>query len=158
MTDRAESSRDRRAAIEEILRGEEIHNQLELRRKLRKKGFRVTQPSVSRDLAELQVIKVGGRYLPGDALVQGASPVDELEAVAEFILSGPRPAGPYMLVVKTPAGVASRVALAIDHARWPDVVGTVAGDDTLFIATSGRRAQAQLTAALGRSMREKAHA
>ncbi len=156
MPDRIGAGRQRRAIIEEILRQEEIHNQLELLKRLRRKGFRVTQPSVSRDLAELQVVKVGGRYLPGDALGGAAVAERAIEGLAGSILSCAA-AGPYMLVVKTPPGAAGQIALAIDHARWPEIVGTVAGDDTLFIATNGRRAQSRAMAVLNRLQRERVH-
>jgi transcriptional regulator of arginine metabolism len=157
MADRNDSWRERRAAIDEILRHDVVHSQAELLKKLRRRGFRVTQPSVSRDLQELQVIKANGRYLPGDALPGGDPAPAALDTVVEFVLSC-APAGPYMLVVKTPPGAAAAVASAIDHAGWPEIVGTVAGDDTVFIATPGRRQQARLQAALLRTLAESAHA
>jgi transcriptional regulator of arginine metabolism len=62
------------------------------------------------------------------------------------------------VVVKTQVGAAAPVAIAIDRAAWPEVVGTVAGDDTLFIATTGLRARKRLLARLARLMgREKVH-
>ena len=158
MPDRRENSRERRVAIEGILRRERIHSQSELLRKLRQRGFRVTQPSVSRDLSELRAAKVEGRYLPGEDLAPGRAAASGLASVAEFILDGPRAAGPYLLVVKTPAGAAAQVALAIDRVRLPEIVGSVAGDDTLFIATAGRRAQAHVSAAIARLAREHADA
>lgn len=59
-----------------------------------------------------------------------------------------QPAGPNVLVVRTPPGSASAVGLAIDAAHWPDVVGTVAGDDTLFVATANRTGQSRVAARL----------
>lgn len=159
MADRAENGRERRAAILEILRAEEIHNQLELLRRLRRRGFRVTQPSVSRDLQEIGVAKLEGRYLPSDALAgDRAARVDaRLSELAAFV-SKVAAAGPYLVVVRTAPGTASPVGLAIDDADWPEVVGTVAGDDTLFIATAGRRHQVRLCARLNVLVREASHA
>ena len=55
-----------------------------------------------------------------------------------------RPAGPHLTVVRTTIGSAQSVALAIDRSRWPEVVGTISGDDTIFIATASERAQRAL--------------
>jgi transcriptional regulator of arginine metabolism len=150
-------SEKRRRAVEEILRREPIRNQEDLRRKLRTRGFRVTQASVSRDLAELGAAKVEGRYLPSAMLAAGAATSTRLEEVSGFLV-GTRPAGPYLLVVKTPPGLASSVALALDGSEWPEVLGTVAGDDTFFIATSGRRQQARVEARLAGVRHRGTHA
>ncbi len=159
MPDRGESGRERRAAIEEILRTEPVRSQTELLSRLRRRGFRVTQPSVSRDLHELHVVKVGGRYMPADSVVAPEPHGPDLAELAGFVLTCV-PAGPNLLVVKTPAGGAQPVGLALDHADWPEVVGTVAGDDTLFVATAGRRQQVHVQARLARLAvaRETQHA
>ncbi len=156
-----EAARERRAAIEQILREHEVRSQEDLQKRLRRRGFRVTQPSVSRDLHELGVIKADGRYLPADALAgrEGAreNGGPELGEAAAYVLSWAA-AGPYLLVVRTPAGTASVVALAMDGAHWPELVGSIAGDDTLFLATPGRRQQARLEARLARLARRSVHA
>ena len=96
--------------------------------------------SVSRDLRELGVAKVGDRYvLPEDA----TTPVADLRAVSAFVQQA-IPAGPHLTVVRTTIGSAQSVALAIDRARWPEVVGTISGDDTIFIATDSARTQRAL--------------
>ena len=143
----------RQKAVEEILREEPIRNQEDLRKRLRTRGFRVTQASVSRDLQDLGAAKVEGRYLPGAQLAAGGSPSTKLQDVSGFLRSAAA-AGPHLLVVKTPPGLASSFALALDGSGWPEVLGTVAGDDTLFIATSGRAQQARLEARLA-GMRKK---
>ena len=137
----------RRRVIEEILRRLEIRTQHDLLKQLKGKSIRVTQSSVSRDLKEMGVVRVDGRYLPASALTDPEVRSPELEKVSPFILeiSG---AGPNLLVVKTPPGLAASVALAIDHAEWREVSGTVAGDDTLFLATAGRRQQKLVLARL----------
>ena len=154
---RGEGWQQRRAVIEEILRREAIHNQLELVARLTERGLAVTQSSVSRDLHEIGAVRVEGRYLPPDALGAGEPHAAELADVAGFV-QGMAAAGPYLLVVKTPPGIAPLVALAIDRAAWPEVAGTVAGDDTFFVATVGRRQQARVEAKLAGLVKGAVHA
>lgn len=141
----------------EVIRGllakAPIRSQADLCRALRAKGFRVTQSSVSRDLAELHAVKADGRYVLTESLAEPASSAPTLQRAAGDIVSV-LPAGPHLLVVKTPPGRASAVGLAIDSAQWPDIVGTVAGDDTLFIALSGRRNQANIQARLAEASKK----
>ena len=127
----------RRAAILRIIRESTVHNQDELVKVLRKQGFEATQSSVSRDLRELGVAKAGDRYIvPGE----GAEP---FAAVAQFVVQV-KTAGPSLTVVKTASGHAQSVTVAIDQANWPEVVGTISGDDTIFIATEDARDQRKL--------------
>jgi transcriptional regulator of arginine metabolism len=157
MPTKIESSQARRAVIEEILRTERISNQLELVARLSERGFSVTQSSVSRDLQELGALRVGGRYLVAAALGAGEAPGGGLAEVASYVVSVSA-AGPHLLVVKTPPGIAALVALDLDREGWPEVVGTVAGDDTFFVATAGRLQQARVTARLGALVRSQPHA
>ena len=130
----------RRAAILRIIRESTVHNQDELVKVLRKQGFEATQSSVSRDLRELGVAKAGDRYLlPADA---GNSP-NPFAAVANFVVSV-RTAGPSLTVIKTATGTAQSVAVVIDESQWTEVVGTISGDDTIFIATEDGRDQRKL--------------
>lgn len=129
----------RRGAILRILRESVVRNQDELVKSLRKHGFEATQSSVSRDLRELGVAKAGDRYiLPAERVTD-----DPFAAVASFVV-GVRTAGPSLTVVKTSTGTAQSVAVAIDQSNWPEVVGTLSGDDTIFIATEDARHQRQL--------------
>jgi transcriptional regulator of arginine metabolism len=132
----------RRAAILRIIRESTVHNQDELAKLLRKQGFDATQSSVSRDLRELGVAKAGDHYiLPGgDA---GAAAGTPFAAVSNFVMEV-RTAGPSLTVVKTTTGTAQSVAVAIDDSSWSEVVGTISGDDTIFIATEGGREQRKL--------------
>jgi len=131
---------DRREALKRIIRDGVVGRQAELVRLLKRAGYPVTQSSVSRDLRDLGVAKLGDRYvLPEDA----ATPVAGLATVAAFVQDAV-PAGPHLTVVRTTIGSAQSVALAIDRARWPEVVGTISGDDTIFIATATERAQRAL--------------
>ena len=133
---------DRRDALRQIIRQGEVGRQAELVRLLKRAGFAVTQSSVSRDLRDLGVAKVGDRYVLAE---DAAAPVAGLTEVAGFVQAA-TPAGPNLTVVRTTIGSAQSVALAIDRARWPEVVGTLSGDDTVFIATATVRAQHALLA------------
>jgi len=131
----------RRAAIVKIIREAVVHKQTELVKLLKKQGFEATQSSVSRDLRELQVAKAGDRYIVPDSAAARAG--DPFAAISGFV-TGIRNAGPSLTVVRTMIGAAQSVAVVIDTAAWPEVVGTISGDDTIFIATEDARAQHQL--------------
>lgn len=131
----------RRDAIVRILRQIAVPRQAELVRLLHREGFDATQSSVSRDLRELGVVKGADRYLLPAA--EDALTPSHFETVRSF-LKGYRAAGPSLTVLRTTVGAAQSVALAIDKGRWPEVVGTIAGDDTIFIATQNARTQRQL--------------
>ena len=132
---------DRREAIMRILRGGAVRNQQDLVRLLKKEGHVVTQSSVSRDLRDLGVLKAAGGYvLPSEDTTRANG---DFRALVQFV-RGVKPAGPCITVVRTTIGAAQSVAVAIDKAEWPEVVGTISGDDTIFIATNGASAQATL--------------
>ncbi len=145
---RNENWPERQAAIRAILARETIRSQTELVTQLVKAGFSVTQSSVSRDLAELRAFKIDGRYATADTLAPGAAPSGDAAALADIL--DVKPAGPNLVVIRTPVGRAQPVALALDHAGWPEIVGTIAGDDTVLVAIAGRREQARLRARLAR--------
>lgn len=129
----------RRAAILRIIRESTVHNQDELVKILKDQGIEATQSSVSRDLRELGVAKAGDRYIV-PAPAEDALPANHFAAVANFVLEV-RTAGDALTVIKTTTGTAQSVAVAIDKSSWPEVVGTLSGDDTIFIATEGAPAQ-----------------
>lgn len=134
----------RREALRQIISRSAVGRQADLVRLLSRAGHSATQSSVSRDLRELGVAKQGDRYvLPADA----AAAPDGFAAVAGFVRDV-RSAGPSLTVVRTAAGAAQSVALAIDRAEWPEVVGTISGDDTVFVATDTAAAQRRLLARL----------
>lgn len=128
----------RRRAIVDLVRRSRIASQEELRAKLAARGFEATQPSVSRDLRDLGVGKAGGRYVLADEL--GPETRDALGEVVHFVRDV-RPAGPYLAVISTTVGAAQTVAIALDHAGFPELAGTVAGDDTIFAATASAALQ-----------------
>jgi transcriptional regulator of arginine metabolism len=131
----------RRGAIVRMLRAGLIRKQADLVRLLKKEGHGVTQSSVSRDLRDLGVLKASGRYvLPPDELSRSNG---DFGTLAQFVRALRR-AGPAITVLRTTIGAAQSVAVAIDRAEWPEVAGTLSGDDTIFIATANARAQAEL--------------
>lgn len=127
----------RQREIVNLLRRARPAGQAEIVERLRQRGIEATQSSVSRDLRDLGVTKVGGRYVAPP--LRREHPED-LAAAARFLRTV-KPAGPYLTVVQTVVGAAQTVALALDHAGFPEVVGTLAGDDTVFVATSSARDQ-----------------
>jgi len=132
---------ERRSAILRILRGSPVRRQGDLVRLLRSQGHDVTQSSVSRDLRDLGVLKAAGRYLPPDEVTARThSDFDTLRSFVRSIAT----AGNSLTVIRTTVGAAQTVAAAIDRAEWPEVVGTISGDDTIFLATDTARAQAQV--------------
>jgi transcriptional regulator of arginine metabolism len=143
LTDRQQF--DRRNAIMRILRGGVVRRQSDLAQLLKRDGFEVTQSSVSRDLRELGVLKASGRYLlPPDEVSRANG---DFGALAQFVRAV-RTAGASITVIRTTIGAAPSVAVAVDKAEWPEVVGTISGDDTIFIATQDARAQLRLIARL----------
>jgi transcriptional regulator of arginine metabolism len=131
----------RRAAILRIIGESTVRNQDELVKILHKQGFDATQSSVSRDLRELGVAKAGDRYiLPAQ---DAAATHNPFAAVARFVLEI-KTAGSSLTVLKTMTGTAQSVAVAIDSSDWPEVVGTISGDDTIFIATDEPKDQKKL--------------
>jgi transcriptional regulator of arginine metabolism len=135
----------RRGAIVRILRDGLVRKQQDLVRLLKKAGMDATQSSISRDLRDLGVSKASGRYvLPPDELTRANG---DFGTLAQFVRQLRR-AGASITVLRTTIGAAQSVAVAIDRAAWPEVAGTISGDDTIFIATAGVRAQNELIARL----------
>jgi transcriptional regulator of arginine metabolism len=135
----------RRVALAKIIREQAVGRQSELVTMLRKHGHIATQSSVSRDLRELGVAKLGDRYvLPEDS----ATVKEDFSTLKQFVRSL-QTAGTNLTVLKTTVGAAQSVAVAIDTARWGEVIGTISGDDTIFIATAGAREQQKLGERLG---------
>jgi transcriptional regulator of arginine metabolism len=128
-----------------------VNRQAELVEMLRAEGYPATQSSVSRDLRDLGAAKLKNGY----ALPQPPEPSDEqsLQVVAEFVRDI-RPAGPHLLVVITAVGAAQRVAVTLDRIGWPEIVGTMAGDDTIFVATLGSNEQRRLRGRLRQHLKK----
>ena len=121
-------SEERRKAIQRILESVEVSSQAELLEHLGQEGFQTTQPVLSRDLRALKVAKRGGIY---QLLTQ--EKITPLEALGS-LLRDVEEVGPHLVVVRCEPGAASAIARGLESERVPDMVGTVAGDDTVFIA------------------------
>jgi transcriptional regulator of arginine metabolism len=114
-----------------LIRAKRIGTQEELTAHLERAGVAATQSSVSRDLVELGVVKHRGHYtLPRSGNGNAARGLLSLET-----------AGEVLVVAKCDSGMASAVAVEIDRAALPEIVGTLAGEDTIFIAVTDRKAQ-----------------
>jgi transcriptional regulator of arginine metabolism len=136
---------ERRGAIVRILREGLVRRQEDLVRLLKKAGHEVTQSSISRDLRDLGVLKASGRYvLPPDEVTRANG---DFGTLTQFVRALRR-AGPSITVLRTTIGAAQSVAVAIDKAEWPEVAGTISGDDTIFIATANTRDQDALVSRL----------
>jgi transcriptional regulator of arginine metabolism len=136
----------RRQAILALLKQHRVSRQGELVRLLAQRGFPATQSSVSRDLRDLGVAKVGERYLAPQNV---GGPAADFGPLAGFI-AGWSTAGPHLTVVRTAVGAAQSVAVALDRAGWTELVGTVSGDDTIFVATASARGQQSLLTRLNK--------
>lgn len=149
----------RQARIIELLREHAVRSQPELLALLADDGIEVTQATLSRDLLELRAEKVRvGRDLvyaiPGEggdrtprAAVDPAELDGRLRRLCEELLVTARSSA-QLVVVRTPPGAANYLASAIDHARLPEVLGTIAGDDTIMIITGGPDQGSALTTQL----------
>lgn len=119
----------RQQTIINLISENSIDTQEQLTKSLSDAGFDVTQSSVSRDLNELGIVKLGGFYaLP-------------LSKNARFGFIGLETAGENLVVAKCESGLASAIAVQIDRAKITEIVGTIAGDDTIFIAVKNARTQ-----------------
>ena len=145
----SEEQAHRRDAIRQLLRQGPARTQQLVVDALVTRGLVATQSSVSRDLRELGAIKTSRGYeLPG---VDEAG--DRQMAEIATLLRKISPAGPNLLVIRTAIGAAQRVALALDRSDWPEMIGNIGGDDTVFVATESSHAQKQLIARIERSAR-----
>ena len=137
----ATGTSSRRDAIREILAHHVVENQDALRRHLAARGIRAAQATLSRDMAALGVRRAAGpagpRYLvDGDG---GGLPLDPVRRLVDAVETNG-----VLVVVRTKASAAPTVARALDEARLPELLGTLAGDDTIFVAPSAPRGAAGL--------------
>jgi transcriptional regulator of arginine metabolism len=131
----------RLTAIRQVVEHEAIHSQEELRLRLARMGFAVTQATLSRDIKELGLVKraADGAYQSAgaDNGSSAAATVALARALSEFLLGAET--AQQLVVVKTGPGQAQLLGLAIDRARLQDVVGTIAGDDTILVVCRDAR-------------------
>ena len=120
-------TRDRHRTILDLIATHPVGKQEDLARMLSDRGFSVTQASVSRDLERLGVVKISGRYVR--QIENGRS-----GAFGQITFNE---AGDNLIVIKCGSGLASAAAVRIDAGAIPEIVGTIAGDDTIFVAVNG---------------------
>ena len=136
----------RHAAILRVVRERRIQSQDELRGALAEEGFTVTQATLSRDIRELGLAKLadpkGGAYYthPNRGAVR-----PDLAHVLPTLLVSVDGVGP-LLVLKTASGSAGAVTEALDQAGWAEIIGTIAGDDTVLVITRSQRLREQTAA------------
>ena len=139
--------RQRHRKILELISTRPVRTQEDLADALTAQGWEVTQSSVSRDIAALRLVKVEGAYRKPPPRALRSDP-DELR-LAHGVLTV-EPAGDALIVLHTPPGEANHVAVALDRLAWPEVIGTIAGDDTIFLAVKIAAAQRQVLRAVRR--------
>ena len=132
----------RQRAIRDLVATRSIRTQQELAAWLRERGFRTTQATISRDVGELGLVKASREgtiayALPPRLVEAEASGEDRLRRLLADLPIELREAG-LLLIVKTLPGSAHAIAAAIDRARWPEAAGSIAGDDTVFVAVPDR--------------------
>ena len=124
----------RQSAIRDVLSGTSVTNQDELRRRLAARGIQATQATLSRDIREMRLSKGPNGYaLPGTGAAEDG--LDDLPAIAEMLASFGLEIrqAQNLLVLLTGRGAAQPVAAGIDDEEWPEVLGTIAGDNTVLI-------------------------
>jgi len=132
----------RQRAIRDLVEQRPIRTQQELAAALRERGFRTTQATISRDVAELGLIKVGrvgtqAYAIPPRLREAETSGEDRIRTLLRDMPVEVREAGT-ILILKTLPGSAHALAAAVDRARWTEVAGSIAGDDTVFVACADR--------------------
>jgi transcriptional regulator of arginine metabolism len=144
---------ERRRAIARLLEEHVVSRQTELVALLRAEGYLATQSSVSRDLRDLGAAKLKDGYILPKPAETETQDEESLSVVAEFVRDI-RSAGPNLLVVITAIGAAQRVAVMLDRLGWAEIVGTVSGDDTIFVATIGANEQRRLRGRLRQHLKK----
>jgi transcriptional regulator of arginine metabolism len=134
----------RQRAIRDLVEQRVLRTQQELAGALRERGYRTTQATISRDVAELGLVKenrdgTAAYALPPRLIEAESSGEDRLRALLKDLPVDFRQSG-LLLVIRTLPGSAHAIAAALDRARWPEVAGSIAGDDTVFVAFPDRGA------------------
>jgi transcriptional regulator of arginine metabolism len=139
------SKKARQGRILEVTRNHPVRSQEELSSLLRQEGIDATQATLSRDIRELGLVKVRGGYQISGEI--HSSPPDEMlrRAFEQYVIR--TGVSDNMLMIRTSPGNAHSLAVVLDAAQWPEVLGTVAGDDTIFVLLKNRR--------LGKKVMEK---
>jgi len=133
----------RQGQILRLVSGERIASQDDLRRRLASQRLRVTQATLSRDLQELKLVKTSEGYKQATAISEEPPPLPPLARALREFLVDVRPAE-NLLVLKTPPSGAQPLAAAVDASKFPEIAGTIAGDDTVLIITPNKRTRVSL--------------
>lgn len=139
----------RQRAIADLIRGGGLSSQEELGRRLSSLGFAVTQATISRDLEQIGAVKVRRAGQLSYALPEQvqAGPGQRLAGLLhDFVRSIETAAN--LVIIKTPPGSAHLIGVALDHSEFPEIVGTICGDDTLFVACPSSKTAAELATRL----------
>jgi transcriptional regulator of arginine metabolism len=140
------SKKARQGRILEITRKRPVRSQEELSSLLKREGAAVTQSTLSRDIRELGLVKVRGSYQVSGEL-HSALPDDVLRRAFEQFVVRTGVSG-NIVMIKTSPGNAHSVGVVVDAAQWPEVLGTIAGDDTVFVllrnSNLGRRVRGRI--------------
>lgn len=137
---------DRQKAILKVIADENIETQLQLANKLRDKGFKVTQATISRDIKELGIVKIPGdnnKYYysapPDHRIANVCGRLERMfrDSVVSFEDSE------NLILIRTLPGTANAVASCIDSIGWKEIIGTIAGDDTILVIVKPREAVKQ---------------
>ena len=133
----------RQGQILRLVSGERIASQDDFRRRLASQRLRVTQATLSRDLQELKLVKTPEGYKQATTISEDAPPLPPLARALREFLVDVRPAE-NLLVLKTPPSGAQPLAAAVDASKFPEIAGTIAGDDTVLIITPNKRTRVSL--------------
>jgi transcriptional regulator of arginine metabolism len=144
---------ERHAVIRELIRANKVESQEELRRLLAGRAVRVTQATLSRDLRELGVARIPGSKGPRYAESDSAEDTLTLDAVLPQLFSRMETVRELIVLHTMPSG-AQPVSEAIDAAGWPEVLGTVAGENTILVICRSTEAQRDVVARLTRLARQ----
>jgi transcriptional regulator of arginine metabolism len=148
---------NRHAKILEIIEKNNIETQEEIAEKLKTAGMEVTQATISRDIKELRLIKVGTE--DGHSRYASLTKADNVTSYrlmrifAETFVSSDYANN--IVIVKTLSGMAHAAAAAIDSMGWPEIVGTVAGDDTIMIITRAEKIAEEIAEKFGKMVKEE---
>ncbi len=125
------SKRSRQARIVEIIRGQAVPSQEKLSALLRAEGIKVTQSTLSRDVRELGLVKIRGLYhrAPDSNI---PAPPDAVRRSLQQLIVRTDSSG-NIVVLRTAPGNGHSLGVVVDSAQWPEIVGTIAGDDTVFV-------------------------
>ncbi len=137
-TEKPQDKASRHATLLTLIRTRRLGTQADLVEALQAEGLEVTQSSVSRDLEELGIVKRKGLYV----IPESAASTHRLKSIT--------PVGTNLVILRCESGFASAIAAEIDRAHIADIAGTIAGDDTIFIAIPGTKEQKNVVDSLTR--------